>query len=150
MPGKPEDRDIATTGAGQGGLPRGDRDSARWWEALNHRELLVQECTLCKRLSWPPRAYCGNCGNWGSEWIPLSGRGTIVSWTVTHRAPPGVPSPYVVVLVRVDEQDDICIPGFWDGEHDGSDVAIGAPVAVGFDTDATDATAQKIIRWRRI
>lgn len=71
----------------------------------------------------------------------------IISWTVTHRAPSQVRTPYVVVLVRVDEQDDICIPGFCDGEQDGSDLTIGAPVAVGFDTDAT---GQKIIRWRRI
>ena len=145
---KPDSGDGATTPGGGG--PRGDRDSARWWAALDHRQLLVQECTQCRWLRWPPRAYCGRCGSWDSEWIPLSGRGTILSWTVTHRAPAGVPTPYVVVLVQIDEQDDICIPGFCDGEPDGSDMAIGAPVAVGFDTDATDITGQTVIRWRRI
>ena len=44
----------------------------------------------------------------------MSGTGEVHSWVVTHQvyAPDFVDLvPYTVVLVRIDEQDDILIPG---------------------------------------
>ena len=47
-------------------------------------------------------------------WEPVAGTGEVHSWIVTHQvyAPTFVELvPYTIVLVRLDEQDDILIPG---------------------------------------
>ena len=47
-------------------------------------------------------------------WEPAAGTGNVHSWIVTHQvyAPNFVELvPYTIVLVRIDEQDDILIPG---------------------------------------
>lgn len=47
-------------------------------------------------------------------WEPVAGTGDVHSWIVTHQvyAPNLVELvPYTTVLVRIDEQDDILIPG---------------------------------------
>jgi hypothetical protein len=76
-----------------------------------------------------------------SHWEPASGRGTIVSWIVNrHAFSPAFASPYVVVSVRLDEQDDVVMPSGWGGLGDGSDLAVGMPVSVTFvDLDADEA-----------
>lgn len=124
-----------------------DIDSTPWWEALQRRELLVQRCENCGRLRWPARAVCNECLSEQYAWAPAES-GTVASWTVTHR--PEV-DPFVVVLVRLDDQDDILIPGFVDGPADGSGLRIGAPVRVGFDDVAVGRDGGKLVvlRWRR-
>jgi uncharacterized OB-fold protein len=131
--------------------PQPDRDSAPWWEGVARHELRFQRCAECGRYRWPPRALCNDCGSLEWTWVAASGRGVVASWTVTHRSPaPEVPAPYVVVLVRAEEQDDLFLPGNYEGPSDGSDLVIGAPVVVGFeDLGVEDGTPAAILRWRR-
>jgi uncharacterized OB-fold protein len=92
---------------------------------------------------------CNVCHHNETTWITTSGRGRIVSWTVNHRAAPGVPVPFVVLFVRIEEQDDIYIPGFYDGPSDGTGLTVGAPVIAGFEKISEDADGPAtLIRWR--
>ena len=131
-------------------LPRPDHDSLPWWEGLNDEALLLQQCRSCDRYRWPPRVICNSCGSFEGAWIEASGRGTVASWTVTHHvADPDVSVPYVVMLVRCEEQDDIFIPGSYSGPSDGSGLEIGLPVVAGFDTIGGEAGARaNVIKWR--
>ncbi|TDD26262.1 hypothetical protein E1287_36560 [Actinomadura sp. KC06] len=131
--------------------PATDLDSAPWWEALRRRELLLQACGPCRRLRWPARAICNDCGSDDWTWVPASGFGTVASWTVTHR-PATAGGPFVVVLVRLDDQDDILMPGYVDGPQDGAGLVIGLPVQVGFeDVAAGDGGRDLVVlRWRPV
>jgi len=124
-------------------LPHPDRDSAPWWEALGRHELLLQRCDACGVCRWPPRAICNRCWSLEWAWIAASGRATVASWIVNrHRFVPSLESPYTVVLGRLEEQDDILIPGAWGGRPDGSDLAVGMAVRAGFaDIDAEPDSA---------
>jgi uncharacterized OB-fold protein len=94
-----------------------DRDSVPWWEALARHELVQQRCGACGRWRWPPRERCGRCGSPDWAWETVSGRATVASWIVNHHSfLPGVEAPYTVVLARLEEQDDILVPGAWRGE----------------------------------
>jgi uncharacterized OB-fold protein len=127
-----------------------DRDSAPWWDALGRHELVAQRCGACGTWRWPLRAICGRCGSFDATVEVLSGRATVASFVVNHHAfSPLVEPPYVVVLARLDEQDDICIPGAWGGAQDGSDLTIGAPLRVDFD-DVVEPDGREVtlIRWR--
>lgn len=133
-------------------MPVADLDSAPWWEALRRRELLLQRCDDCGRHRWPPRAVCNDCGSLAWQWLPASGGGTVASWTVSHHAfGPGIETPFVVVLVRLDDQDDIYIPGYVDGPSDGAGLEIGARVTVGFaDFPSADGGSITLLRWNRV
>jgi uncharacterized protein len=95
-------------------VPVADRDSAPYWAALADGRFEVQHCHDCGRWTWPPRAICSGCHGENLGWEPVKGTGDVHSWVVTHQvyAPDFVDLvPYTVVLVRIDEQDDILIPG---------------------------------------
>jgi uncharacterized protein len=128
-----------------------DADSAPWWEALQRRELLVQCCEDCRRLRWPARSTCNDCGSSRGRWVPATGLGTVASWTVTHRTGAVDAGQFVVVVVRLDDQDDIVMPGYIDGPADGAGLSIGLPVAVGFDEVdvGRDGWRLVVLRWRR-
>ncbi|NUU23602.1 MAG: Zn-ribbon domain-containing OB-fold protein [Streptomycetaceae bacterium] len=75
-----------------------------WWDATGQRRLVVQRCTDCGRSQHYPRALCTACGKTSLEFAEVSGRGSVDTFSVTHRPPrPGVEVPYVVARVRLDE-----------------------------------------------
>ena len=113
--------------------PVADRDSAPWWAALAEHRLLLQACAHCGRRRLVPRALCAACGSFDWGWAEASGQGTVASWVVSHRAyQQERTAPYVVVLVRLAEDDGIVLPGGWAGMPDGSDLAIGLPVRASY------------------
>lgn len=131
----------------QAGLvPPRDHDSEEFWGALRAHRVLVQRCTACGTYRWPPRCVCGRCQSWDTEWVDAHGTGRIVTWTVTHHAPPpGFVAPYNVALVELDEQDDLLLPGTVVGcaNHD---IYAGMAVTAEFDDLGPDLT---LLHWRR-
>ena len=109
-------------------LPHPDRDSAPFWQALREGELRLQRCANCGALRFPPRAVCNRCASFETEWVPLSGRGTVASWVRTHQvfAPAYREAvPYWNVQVTLDEQDDVQWIGGWRGD---AEPRFGQPV----------------------
>jgi len=87
-------------------LPAVTEDGAPYWEGCRRGELRVQRCTGCAHLRWPPSVLCPKCLAGGTEWMALSGRGTIYSFIVVHR--PQHPAffadaPYNVAIVELAE-----------------------------------------------
>ena len=51
-----------------------------------------------------PEVACTHCFATDWRWVPASGRGTLYSYTVVHRAPaPGFAVPFVLVVVELEE-----------------------------------------------
>ena len=97
-----------------GALQIPDRDSRPSFAALADGRLEIQQCRDCGHWSWSPRPICSRCYGLALEWRPVGGTGTVRSWVTTHHAyVPVLASivPYTTVLVQIDEQDDISIPG---------------------------------------
>jgi len=92
-------------------LPVPDLDTAPYWSALAQGRFLVQRCRDCASWTWPARPICSGCHGDSLAWEEPSGIGEVYSWIVTHQAYGPGPVPYTVALVRLDEQDDILIPG---------------------------------------
>lgn len=85
--------------------PAADAETLPWWEAAAAHRLVVQQCTACGATRHPPRPVCARCRGLAHEWHELSGRGTVHTYTIVHRA--FVPSladrlPYVVVVVELE------------------------------------------------
>jgi uncharacterized OB-fold protein len=94
--------------------PVPDQDSAPYWAALADGRLEIQHCPDCGHWTWPPRPICSGCQGERMVWERVTGAGEVHSWIVTHQpyGPAFVDAvPFVVALVRIDEQSDILIPG---------------------------------------
>jgi uncharacterized OB-fold protein len=127
-----------------------DRDAAPWFKALGQGQILMQRCDECGAWRWPPRAMCNRCASLGNEWKRILGRGKVASWFVNHhRFSPAFDLPYAVVLVRLDEQDDLLIPGPFAGEL--SELRIGlslyGEVSVGTEAKELDSDSQRFLVW---
>jgi uncharacterized OB-fold protein len=131
-------------------LPVADRDSKDWWTAVAAHELQLQHCDACGTLRWPARAICNRCGSLEWSWVVASGRATVASWIVTrHQFSASFEVPYCVVLARLDEQDDILLPGSYGGAPDGQGLRAGQRLVVGFDDVSVpdDAEPSSLLRW---
>jgi uncharacterized OB-fold protein len=136
--------------AGDRPLPVADRDSTPWWAGVAEHELRLQRCRDCRTLRWPARALCNRCGSLDWSWVAASGRATVASWIVNeHRFSDAFAVPYVVVMARLDEQDDILVPGAYGGASDGHDLRVGRRLVVAFDDVAAPEGAGRmsLLRW---
>ena len=128
--------------------PVTDRDSAPWWAGVDEHELRLQRCRDCGAFRWPARALCNRCGSLDWSWATASGLATVASWIVNeHRFTDAFTVPYVVVMARLDEQDDLLVPGAYGGASDGHDLRVGVRLAVAFDDVEGPEGPVALLRW---
>jgi uncharacterized protein len=87
-------------------VPVADADSAPFLDGLRIHRILLQRCTACGRVRFPPMPACPWCASTAGAWIEASGRGTVYSWVGVRRAlTPGFESavPYTIVTVDLAE-----------------------------------------------
>jgi uncharacterized protein len=87
-------------------LPSPDADSAAYWSGLREGRLLLQHCTDCGHVQAYQQGLCRACQSDRLEHRAASGRATVHSWSVVHRAPgPAFRGdvPYAVLLVDLAE-----------------------------------------------
>ena len=102
------------------------------------RALMIQRCVACRRWSYPQAALCSSCG---SELAvePVSGAGTIFTFTVNHHAfHPTLPVPYVIAVIELAEQEDLRIVANIVGCAP-EDVAVGMAVRAAFEQPGDSA-----------
>jgi hypothetical protein len=123
-------------------LPVPDESSAPFWSAAAEHILTVARCGQCGQFTMPPDVACPHCHTSDPrfEFTPVSGRGTVRSWTVVRQAfLPGFGDdlPFVLVDVELVEQPELRLIGrLLDGV--GADLHIGDAVVVGFEDLAPD------------
>jgi hypothetical protein len=113
-------------------LPPPNPLTAGFWEAARRRELVVQRCG-CGQYRHYPQPLCPRCHSGGWTWAPVSGRGVVYTFTVTHRAfhPAWADRvPYAVATVEIEQGIRMVsdLP-----PEDTAEVRIGMPAEVFFD-----------------
>lgn len=89
-------------------LPALDADNKAFWTGGARGQLLIAQCCQCQYYIHPPTSFCPSCECREVRPVPVSGRGTILSLTVNHKAWfSGQPVPYVVAMVAIDEQPEV-------------------------------------------
>jgi uncharacterized protein len=115
--------------------PLADFDAQEFWAGCNRNELLMQRCTACQKFRWLPRPMCPHCQSLESEWVKVSGKGTVYSWTVvTHPVHPAAVDkvPYNVTQVQLDEDPELILVTNLVGIAN-EDIRVDLPVAVVFE-----------------
>jgi uncharacterized OB-fold protein len=108
-----------------------DPDSRPYWRAARDGVLVLQRCDSCARFQFYGRLLCRSCSSTALTWQPVSGRGTVYSFSVMHRAAdPYFEVPYVVALVDLAEGPRVAT-NLVDVNPD--EVVVGMPVRVTFE-----------------
>jgi uncharacterized protein len=87
-------------------LPPRSRDTDAHRDGLRAGRLVLQRCSRCCRLRFPPGPVCPACGADENRWEAHSGAASVHSWIRYHRAylPEYEPlMPYVVVCAQLDD-----------------------------------------------
>ena len=87
-------------------LPTPDADSEAYWQGLRDGKLLLQHCSDCGGVQFYQQSICRKCGGGNLVHRAASGRGTVHSFSVVHRAPGPAfkqDTPYAVLLVELEE-----------------------------------------------
>ncbi|HET8618014.1 MAG TPA: OB-fold domain-containing protein [Acidimicrobiales bacterium] len=104
-----------------------------FWGSGADGRLRVQGCQDCKALVHPPVPVCPECRS--RSWAPtvVSGRGTVVAFTVNHHPwLPGFEPPYVIANVALEEDPGVRLTTNVVG-CEPAEVRIGQEVAVRFE-----------------
>ena len=129
-------------------IPVPDELSKPFWDAVNESRLLLQNCSDCERLQYPPRQTCLACGSADKlEWKDVEGRGHISTFIVIEdgRLSRRMPDqPYNLALITLDQDPSVNfysnLPGIPPYE-----VPVGAAVQVIFEEVGPD---QLIHEWQ--
>jgi uncharacterized protein len=92
--------------------PEPDDVTTFYWRGAAEGTLLVLRCEACGYLSHPPDVSCARCGAATLDPAPMSGLGTVYTFTVVRQAfdPAFLAEvPYVVALVELDEQPGLLL-----------------------------------------
>ena len=131
-------------------IPVADEISKPFWDAVNEKRLVLQNCAACDKLQYPPRETCAACGSAEQlGWKEVEGKGHISTNIVIEdgRLNRRMPDqPYVLALITLDQDPSINfysnLPGIPPYE-----VPVGAAVEVIYEEVAPD---QLIHEWQVI
>jgi hypothetical protein len=124
-------------------LPHPTPASMPFWEAAKRHELQIQRCNSCGVHIFYPREVCPECLTSGLQWVKVSGKGTVYSFTIARQATHHAfveDVPYVIAIVELAEGPHIttnivgCKP---------EDVQVGMPVIATFDDVTPEMTLVK-------
>ena len=124
-------------------LPVIDDDNREFWESCRRHEMRLQRCDSCDYWRYYPAPVCPECSSFEHTWKPVSGRGTVYTFSVVHRPPsPAFADdlPYVYAVVELAEGPMMStnIVGVAPEE-----VRIGMPVVVTYDEVTPEVTLPK-------
>jgi len=117
----------------------------QFYKFLAQGKLMAGKCTRCGKIHLPPRPLCGNCFSQEFEWMEVSGKGRLLTYTVIHIAPPQFQAmtPYAVGIVQL--ENGLKIPGMISGvAHE--QLKIGMKLTIDF---GTCSTTQQWPQWQR-
>jgi hypothetical protein len=131
-------------------LPAVTDDTRPFWDACRRHVLAVERCRDCGTFRHMPSPVCWRCRSFAHEWVTVSGRGTVFSHAVVHRAfMPELAGhvPYTLVVVALDDAPGVrIVSNLVDAAPD--ELAIGLPVEVVFEDVTPEVTVPRF-RVRR-
>lgn len=101
-------------------------DTGRFfWSGLQRGVVLLATCRHCGLVQHPPSPMCPRCGSLEWEARQASGRGTVLSWIVSHHPTQPDDEPRVVVLVELEEGARV-VGNFTGADRAANDLAVEA------------------------
>ena len=124
-------------------VPRPQPESDLYWEKAKQRELWLRKCNSCGQAYFYPRDISPCCFSRDTGWIKASGKATLYTFGIVHRAPlPGFARdvPFVTAIVELEEGPRMPTNIVGIEEPTPEKLHIGMPLEVTFE-DITDEIA---------
>ncbi len=121
-------------------LPTVIEDTARFWESCKNHAMELQKCSACDYWRFYPSPVCHSCGSCDYEWLPVSGKGTIWTYTVLYRARGNSfadDMPIAIALIEL-EEGAFMMSNIIDCQPE--DLKIGLPVTIDYGAINEDCT----------
>jgi uncharacterized OB-fold protein len=117
----------------------------QFYKFLQQGKLLAGKCLKCGKIHLPPRPLCDNCYSKEFEWVTVSGKGKLITYTVINIAPQQFQdlTPYSVGIIQL--ENGLKIPGMIQGIPQ-EQLKIGMPLLLDF---GSCSTPQKWPQWPR-
>ena len=119
-------------------VPKPEWLTLEWHHAMVAAgQLCLQRCSDCGTWRHPPRRRCAACWSAASSFEPVSGRGRVATFAVSHRSLDPAwqeAAPFVTLVVELEEGPRVLATT--DLPRD--EVVIGAPVTVGIEARSED------------
>ena len=95
-------------------IPVSTPDTQPIWDGAKNGKLMVQKCSSCGFLNWPPSLWCNGCKDPDTEktFVEVSGKGNLYCWYICHDTSiTGFEEkvPYAVILTELDEQPGLLL-----------------------------------------
>jgi uncharacterized OB-fold protein len=97
----------------------------------------MQKCRDCGVVAFYPVYVCPECASRGLEWTPMSGKGSVHTFTVAEKSSFEVEGPMIVALIELDEGAMMTSNIV---NVDPAAVRIGMPVKVRYEPVSADIT----------
>ncbi len=114
----------------------------QWKQNIQDESFKAYKCSSCGAVYALPSGVCYSCGGNEMEWTHITGKGTLISYTVIHIAPDEFQAevPYYIGIVELDEDTRITcrLKGF-DPEKP-EEVKLGIPVIIDYEHDESGNT----------
>ena len=94
---------MSTEGLRPRFAPTPTPETAHFWEGTRNGKLLLQRCTDCGTVYFPPREFCPDNGSSNVEVFEASGKATLISYTINQRQHPSFDGPYAIAIVQLEE-----------------------------------------------
>ncbi len=94
---------MAATDPYGGALPRPTPETQAFWDGAREHRLMLPWCKECGQPHFYPRSICPSCLSADLEWREASGRGSLYSYVINHKAAKGFSAPYVIAVIALEE-----------------------------------------------
>ena len=106
---------------------------------IQEEHFKAYKCSSCGAIIAPPSGSCYSCGGNEMEWSEVSGKGTLVSFTVIHIAPDEFQDevPFFVALIDLEEGTRVTarLQGFDPLKPE--EVELGIPLTIAYEIGAS-------------
>jgi uncharacterized OB-fold protein len=110
-----------------------------FYKFIGEGKVMAARCNECGTLQMPPRPICTNCYSTDLKWVPMSGKGELLTYTIIHVAPKQFEklTPYAVGIVKLAEGPQLL--GMIRNAQQGQ-LKIGMPLTIEFEKSSTEPT----------
>jgi uncharacterized OB-fold protein len=117
----------------------------QFYKFLMQGKLMAGKCLKCAKTHLPPRPLCDNCYSTEFQWLEVSGKGKLLTYTVIHVATQQFQNltPYAIGIIEL--ENGLKIPGMIQ-DLTQEQLKIGMQLNVDF---STCSTPQQWPQWPR-
>lgn len=117
----------------RGALPRPTPETQPFWDGTKAHKLMLPWCVECGKPHFYPRSLCPFCLSDRIDWRQASGKATLHTYVINHKAAKGFDQvPYVIAVAQLEEGPRMLTNLVTDAPPEPAMLAVDMPIEVTF------------------